>query len=51
MYAVAGLDPADPGFTGRPLDARLDAGDAVLVDVIHTDSSKFTIVAGQSIIL
>ncbi|XP_045200341.1 inactive pancreatic lipase-related protein 1-like [Mercenaria mercenaria] len=43
---ITGLDPADPGFTGRPLDKRLDASDADFVDVIHTDASKFNLLSG-----
>lgn len=46
-FLLIGLDPADPGFTGRPEWARLDATDAAFVDVIHTDASKFAIVAGE----
>ena len=42
-----GLDPADPAFTGMPLDKRLDASDADFVDVIHTDASKFILVSGE----
>ncbi|KAL4219799.1 hypothetical protein ACF0H5_020211 [Mactra antiquata] len=43
---ISGLDPADPGFSGRPLDKRLDASDAQFVDVIHTDGSKFNVLSG-----
>ena len=44
---ITGLDPADPGFSGLPTSARLDASDATFVDVIHTDASKFAVVAGE----
>ncbi|XP_034243159.1 endothelial lipase-like isoform X2 [Thrips palmi] len=33
---ISGLDPARPGFRDVALPRRLDAGDAVFVDVIHT---------------
>ncbi|XP_069468003.1 pancreatic triacylglycerol lipase-like isoform X2 [Ambystoma mexicanum] len=35
---ITALDPARPYFQGTPTDVRLDPSDAVLVDVIHTDS-------------
>ena len=47
MYYV-GLDPADPFFTGKPLERRLDPDDAIFVDVIHTDGSNFTFAEGKS---
>ncbi|XP_053524502.1 pancreatic lipase-related protein 2-like [Artibeus jamaicensis] len=38
---ITGLDPAEPCFQGTPEEVRLDASDAMFVDVIHTDSSPF----------
>lgn len=42
-----GLDPADPFFSGKPLNRRLDPNDATFVDVIHTDGSNFTFAQGK----
>lgn len=42
-----GLDPADPFFSGKPLNRRLDPNDATFVDVIHTDGSNFTFSQGK----
>ncbi|XP_056385904.1 pancreatic lipase-related protein 2-like isoform X2 [Hyla sarda] len=36
---ITGLDPARPWFENTPKDVRLDASDAGLVDVIHTDTN------------
>eukprot|EP00105_Crassostrea_gigas_P012983 XP_011429161.1 PREDICTED: pancreatic lipase-related protein 2 [Crassostrea gigas] len=43
---ITGLDPADPFFSGKPLNRRLDPNDATFVDVIHTDGSNFTFAQG-----
>ncbi|KAL3846393.1 hypothetical protein ACJMK2_017390 [Sinanodonta woodiana] len=43
---ISGLDPASPEFSERSAEFRLDAGDADLVDVIHTDSSGFALLSG-----
>ncbi len=37
---VTGLDPASPYFEGCPPIVRLDASDAVYVDIIHTNGEK-----------
>lgn len=36
QYLFQGLDPALPGYNERGLHAKLDPGDAKLVDVVHT---------------
>jgi hypothetical protein len=45
-FYTTGLDPADPLFSGKPLDRRLDPSDATFIDVIHTDASPFIITQG-----
>lgn len=37
---ISGLDPAKPDFEYMPSHVRLDPTDAMLVDVIHTDSGS-----------
>jgi len=37
---ISGLDPAGPGFVGKPLDQRLDSSDAAFVDVMHTNAGR-----------
>ncbi|KAK3095148.1 hypothetical protein FSP39_010814 [Pinctada imbricata] len=43
---ITALDPADPGFSGKALDKRLDKSDALFVDVIHSDGSHFNLLSG-----
>ncbi|XP_040063664.2 pancreatic lipase-related protein 2-like [Ixodes scapularis] len=38
---ITGLDPAEPFFQGMPTHVRLDEGDALYVDAVHTDGSRF----------
>lgn len=38
---ITGLDPAEPYFQGMGEQVRLDPGDAMFVDVIHTDARSF----------
>nr|CAD7198462.1 unnamed protein product [Timema douglasi] len=35
---ITGLDPAMPLFASRSKDSKLDAGDALFVDVVHTNA-------------
>lgn len=44
---VSGLDPADPLFTGKPINRRLNRDDATFVDVIHTDATEFVVTKGK----
>lgn len=37
-FPYVGLDPAGPGFKEAPEYARLDPGDAKIIDSIHTSS-------------
>lgn len=42
---ITGLDPAQPGYSGSPTEAtnRLDKDDALMVDIVHTDSGAVSI--------
>lgn len=44
---ISGLDPADPLFTGKPINRRLNRDDATFVDVIHTDAREFAVTKGK----
>jgi len=37
---ITGMDPAEPMFQGKHVDARLDPTDGAYVDVIHTDATS-----------
>ncbi|XP_059164355.1 inactive pancreatic lipase-related protein 1-like [Physella acuta] len=43
---ISGMDPAEPNFLNYTLPVRLDSDDAIFVDVIHTDGSKFSLIEG-----
>lgn len=38
VQKIVGLDPTGPYFEGMPFEVRLDKGDAVFVEVLHTDA-------------
>ena len=40
---ITGMDPAGPLFNERPSSDRLSKGDALFVDIIHSDMHKFGI--------
>ncbi|XP_042207074.1 pancreatic triacylglycerol lipase-like isoform X1 [Homarus americanus] len=46
---ITGLDPAEPYFQHLPPSVRLDPSDALFVDVIHTDSSHFSLGGGYGL--
>ncbi|XP_039285144.1 pancreatic lipase-related protein 2 isoform X2 [Nilaparvata lugens] len=47
---LTGLDPAQPGFEGTPIEVRLDRTDALFVDVYHTNMRPFIPLAGFGMI-
>ncbi|XP_039285162.1 pancreatic lipase-related protein 2 [Nilaparvata lugens] len=47
---ITGLDPAQPGFEGTPIEVRLDKTDALFVDVYHTNTRPFRLQLGFGMI-
>lgn len=47
LVIITGLDPAGPGYSNIPESDRLDAGDAKLVDVIHTFAKVLSLAQPQ----
>lgn len=48
---ITGLDPAQPNYQNFDDQVRLDQGDAVFVDAIHTDGSDYDTISGYGMML
>lgn len=46
ISCYSGLDPAQPNYQNFDDQVRLDQGDAVFVDAIHTDGSDYDTISG-----